>query len=855
VTATRNYGLVKDEEQLEAFVARLVHAGRPIGFDIETGYDGPDRDKVSLHPDDPDSKVVGISFTNSTDWARYVPLAHDLARNFDPLASAHAFWQLLSTGLGVPHNAKFELRHLARWFRDVLGDEDSPVGEQVRASRGYYPVYSDTMIEAYIEASSPSVGLKALTLLKFKYEQAELASLFPGLKKVHQKSIRFNILELTPEVIAYACEDSVWALALHELHYEQVRSRLLYRVEMQLLEVLCGMEDFGVKYDWSAMRSAAEEGNRFNERQNAEIQAELSALLGVPVQVNLGSPKQVGDVLYGPSPTGLGLPVSKKTNTGAPSTDAVALEGLSRKFPVVKKILEWKEMRKLVTTYLEKYQKDYDYAPDGMTHPNIMQTAVVTGRFAVSDPPYQQTPKKYHFELADGSEFNLNFRSLIVAPAEHYVLGFDYSQIELRMMAGEAQEPTLLAAFDSDEDVHTTTASLMLGVPREQVTKEQRAIGKTMNFALLYGMGPSSLAQRLAIPKDEARSLYDQFFSSYSAISVWVERVTKLGKQRGWAETKFGRKCTIWELQSPDAWIYSKGERLCVNAPIQGAAADYMKLAMVRAHKALRDAGLLDRVHLVMNIHDALEFYVHESVDPKTVIDVLAPAVVFPVSGLPKIVADWHIGLKWGELIELRRLEDGTLLVKSGEGEAPLVDWRSRLYGSSGPLQPAPDVEGASAGGSGQEELDLDPEALREAVAFRQEPPSTPVLAASDVPREEKYAPDNRQAQEDHQLASQAMAGRDFDIDNQVPAVGRRVLVTISEMPDEEQYRRFLDLLSEPGPNMCTLVTPEGELDYDRTTSLSPDLQAQVSLALGGAEVRWSAESVDAEALTVGMTF
>jgi len=822
--AQKNYGLVKDIDQLAAFVDRLVAAGTPFGFDIETGYDGDDREGVSLHPDDPASKVVGISFTNDPSWARYVPLAHDLANNFDNEAAAHLLWKLLRTGMGVPHNAKFELRHLARWFRETLPDD-----HECQATRGYYPVFSDTLIEAYIIAEEKSYGLKYLTKSKYGHDQAELISLFPGLAKNKMKAIRFNILDLTPEVVGYACEDSAWTLQLHFDQYPLVKDKLLYKVEMGIIKVLCAMEDFGVLYDWQAMREKASEGRVFLDMMNEEIQADLSAMVGTPVSVNLGSTAQVADILFNK----LGLSTSRKTKSGAFSTDAIALAGLAKKHTVVQRILEWKEMRVLLTRYLEKYEKDYGYAPDGLTHPNHMQTAVASGRFAVSDPPYQQTPKKYHYELKNGRTFELEFRNLILAPPKHYILGFDFSQVELRMMAGESGEPTLLSAFENDEDVHTATAAMIYKIPRDQVTKDQRAVGKTMNFALLYGMSASGLSDRLALTKEEGKALYAQYFSAFSAIQVWMDKVTATGKKRGYSLSKFGRRFTIWELQSDEPWIYSKGERLCVNAPIQGAAADYMKIAMFRMWPALERAGLLDRVHCVMNIHDALEFYVHESVKPEDVVRVLAPEVTFRVPGLPKIVADWHIGRRWGSLTEL--VWDGEKLrPKAGQPDLEDMD--------------------TSAGGSGAASADH----VQEAVS------------------EPKYTPDNKQAQADHDLAAPAAAELVKLYPDQKPGVhdhkpqddcpedcpGRMVpetsaqlVVTISQMPDPAQYQKWMALLqSRPGASPVLLRTPEGDLDYEELrTGLTPTEQPAISLALGGATVKYAASTVDVSALTAGI--
>jgi DNA polymerase-1 len=313
------------------------------------------------------------------------------------------------------------------------------------------------------------------------------------------------------------------------------------------------------------------------------------------------------------------------------STGTIALTKLAAQVPVVKMILQWREQTKLLGTYLDKYENAYNYADDGRTHPSHLSAFVITGRFAVADPPYQQSPKKYHFDLAaaraaheagetppPGTCFKFNFRDVIVAPPDHYILGFDLSQAELRAIAGEAQETALLRAFELGEDVHRLTASLMLGIPLDEVTDEQRSIGKTMNFALLYGMGVKSLADRLGIPVEEAQALMDKYFAGYASIATWSARQVEHGRRHGYVTSRFGRKLPIWEYTSDKDYIRQGGDRACVNYPIQGAATgDYMKIAMVRAQAAIKAAGLSDQIHLVMNIHDALEFYVHRSVDPQ----------------------------------------------------------------------------------------------------------------------------------------------------------------------------------------------------------------------------------------------
>jgi DNA polymerase I len=825
--AVKNYSLVSSTEQLADLCETLARDGRAVGFDIETGYHGEPRAGFALHPET--AFVVGISMTNDTSWAVYAPLGHDCGGNLANRAAARALWPLLNTGLGVAHNVVFELQHLARWFKKWLGD-DPDYGDQVQASGGYFPVLACTQVEAYLAAEFQRFGLKFLTEAMFGHKMRELHELFgDNLTAKDRKTLRFNVLDFNDlEVRDYACEDSAWCLAIHERYYaELMRLRgSLFRTEMAIAsEVIPGMQDYGVPYDWGLMRSTYEELVDFRDRFNAEIMADLSAMADRPIAVNLASPPKLSAILF--DELGMRTSVYTKGSKGAEpgkrkmSTGKIALERLSREYPVVKKIVQWKEMAKLEGTYLKKYETSYKYADDGRTHPNHHAAFVVTGRFAVSDPPYQQSPKVYHYKLRAAEElenahesvhgpkcrcgdteyqpepwsvFRFNFRDLIIAPEDHYILGFDLSQAELRAIAGEAKEQALLKAFASDQDVHSLTAALMLRIPIEQVGKDQRSLGKTMNFALLYGMGIKSLADRLALPIDEAMRLYDAYFQAYPGIKSWREQQVAQGKRNGYVMSRFGRKLPIWEYTSEIPWMYEKGDRACVNYPIQGAATgDYVKIAMVRAIRALKKHGLADRVHLMMNVHDALEFSVHRSLLPQQVIPVLHEAVIFPVSGWPSMRADWHLGRSWGSPQEIT-VKDGRFFIgtKNDLRElAPIVSEDEQ---------------------SGEEVVNFNPDDI-EAIHR--------VLAEETI-----------------EVAAQT------------------VVVALGAMPSEDAYRAFLAyLVDRPGPNQLILRTPEGDLPVtlDPGTALSPGDIGQVSQLLGPVEITFSADSLDMADLIEGL--
>lgn len=436
------------------------------------------------------------------------------------------------------------------------------------------------------------------------------------------------------------------------------------------------------------------------------------------------------------------------------------------------------------------------------------------------------SPKKYHYELETGETFDFNFRDAILASAGWYLIGFDYKNQELRVLAGEAQEPALIEAFSRGEDVHRLTASFMTGKSQDQITDDERQdFGKVMNFALSYQMGVDGLAQRLGISKDEAQALFDQYFAVYRRIQAYMERTVASSKALGYITTKFGRVVRIWEYESTNRGIYAAGERLAGNAPIQGAGTgDYTKIAMVRAHDALKQAGLLEKVRLVMNMHDALEFYVREDVPPAEVIRVLQPAVVFPVDGWPPIEAEWQVGRRWGSMKELEVLEDGNVRLASDEKAAA---------GDPAPVSgavPAPERPGV-------------PDQDEPAAARAAEGPALAGPGDAAVPAGSGQS-------------AVPVRSRPGD-----PGGGdhpRLVIVTLPVMPSAETWAEFCRLLgARPGCSMVTVRTPEGETSLGNGAAvfaLTPQWEPQVSVLFGGAQVTYAPDSVDTAALASGLS-
>lgn len=685
---TKNYGAISDTASLKDYIGRVIRDGRPFAFDIESGYVGAEKKDVAKMPFHPDWILVGISFTDDTSWARYVPIAHDNGENADPVTAARLFWTLLQTGRGIPHNAMFELQGMSRWFREVLWD-DTFYAKAVRESNGLYPILSDTMIEASMMQCYPplaggqgvGIGLKGLVKHIFHHQMTEFSDLFPeeeselgpGTPKNKKTTVRFNTRALCPQVIEYACEDSAWTLALHETHYEHVKDSLMFRAEIMLLPILCEMEQEGLVLDWEEYEKQSVIIEKFKNDLNEEIQADLSDRLGELVNVNFNSSPQVQELLY----EKMKLPVQYNKKTERPTTDEKAVNRLVSltNDPSLKKILEWRGVSKLLSAYINKYLNELRYDPSGRARPSHNQLGAGTGRFSVDGVSYQQWPKPYHFELKNGDTFDLNYRNFLIAPEGFRIVGFDFAQVEMRVLAGVVGEDSMLEAFANGEDLHMKTASVMFNTPLSEVTPKQRQAAKGLNFGILYGQGAAALADTLEISKDEAQELLNDYFDGFPKLRAWMDAQVVQGRETGEVSTPFGRRFHVWnyddsrrlsaraerlsgsernDLQGLARYVYSEGDRLCVNAAIQGGAADYMKLGMVRAQKAIKAAGMQDKIILVMTIHDALEFYVHESVTTQEVIDLLNPQISFPVEGFPEIRADWHEGLRWGEVLEIK---------------------------------------------------------------------------------------------------------------------------------------------------------------------------------------------------------
>lgn len=913
---SRNYATVKTESHLTRFVDKLLSEDRPFAFDIETGYKGPLRAKAALQHYSPDYVVAGFSFTNHPDWARYVSIAHDSGPNLDTLHVARELWRLLRSGKGVAHNALMELSGLGRFFRDNLWDDDTAIPgtedktsddpekgwassykSEVRASDGLYPVLSDTMLESMLVGENKKKDLKTLSKEILGIQQMEIMELFrsrPELKglnaagkyvKYNSNNIRFNVLPLEDDVVAYACEDSVTSLLHHQRNYDLVKDLLIFKTELRLTPILVRMEKAGLLLDWAEYERRQREVERFRDLYAEYVMDRFSEIVGEPVNINLNSPAQVADVLFnrmGIVPTM--FTDGGKSGTPTPSTGEKAMRMLLAKHPEIKSLLQYREIAKLLSSYINKYLNELRYDPSGRAHPSHKQEGAGTGRFSVDGVSYQQWPKPYHYELPSGQSLDLNYRNFLIAPEDHRIVGFDYANVELRIIAGLAQERALIEAFANGVDVHKQTASLMLRVPLDEVTDKQRSVGKVLNFAIAYGSGADNIATLITAATGEvctleqAESYLDQYFASFSDLKAWMDQrvlegrtanpVSVKGAAAHWVTTAFGRKIPIFEYQSEFRNVRNKGDRNAVNGPVQGAAADYMKIAMVRADKAIKEAeknGVIPvgSLTLIMTIHDALEFYVHKSVSTRTVIDILEPAVSYSadayIPSLPLIRADWHEGYRWGSVAEIEQDESGKILYKR---KLELPDKTKETFVSDSLDQLVADIEKFWE----QRNTNALDAQIVEEVEFDYDPEEDELFVPDTSNREDVVAPsvvdspvEEEPLSRQEKLALHAAFQEDDSVGGDVPVWAHspeptRLRLTLADMPTTATWPAFQSFLkARPGAATLVVQTPQGEVTLENV-GLTPDHEAEIRLIFGSATLALDKPVFDATEVLKDMT-
>ncbi|GLS02873.1 DNA polymerase I [Chitiniphilus shinanonensis] len=566
-TVERHYEAITTEAQLDDWLARIM-AAPVVSIDTET---------TSLDP--MQARIVGISLALEAGRAAYLPLAHrgpDMPQQLplEPTLARLRPWLESTAHLKLGQNLKYDQHVFANHGIALRGVAD------------------DTLLMSYVLASHERHNLDD----QAARELGETTILYEEVCGKGAKQIGFDEVPVDTAT-AYAAEDADIALRLAG----RLTARLaelpqlmaLYRdIELPVREVLFKMERTGVLID---AKKLAQQSHEIGHKLLA-LESQAYELAGQPF--NLGSPKQIGEIFF----DRLKLPVVKKTPKGAPSTDEDVLTELAKDFPLPKVLLEHRSLSKLKSTYTDKLSSMVNPAT-GRVHTSFNQTVAVTGRLSSTDPNLQNIP----IRTAEGRRI----REAFIAPPGSRIVSADYSQIELRIMAHLSGDAALLKAFAEGVDIHRATAAEVFGVARDEVSSEQRRYAKTINFGLIYGMSAFGLAAQLEIERSAAQNYISRYFGRFPGVAEYMERTRGEARDRGYVETVFGRRLWLPEIKSANPARRAGAERAAINAPMQGTAADLIKLAMLAVDRWLDEAGLASRV--ILQVHDELVLEVPEA--------------------------------------------------------------------------------------------------------------------------------------------------------------------------------------------------------------------------------------------------
>ena len=555
-----SYETLLDRPALDRWLDKLASSER-VAIDTET---------TSLEP--LAARLVGISFAVDTGEACYLPLAHHYA--------------------GAPAQLPLDevLGRLKPWLESARPQK---VGQHLKYDRHVFAnhgirlagIVDDTLLESYVLESDKPHDLGAL------------AARHLGLQSISYDEVtgkganRISFAQVSIErATEYSGEDADLTLRVHRALAPELaakpRLEHLYRdIELPVSEVLFRMERHGILIDVFALAAQSEELGR----KMLALEAEAHQLAGQPF--NVASPRQLGEILFGQ----LGLPVVKKTPGGAPSTDEEVLEKLAEDYPLPRKILDYRSVAKLRNTYTDKLPRMVDPAT-GRVHTSFSQAVAVTGRLASSDPNLQNIPVR----TVEGRRI----RSAFIAAPGCRLISADYSQIELRIMAHLSNDGRLLEAFARGEDIHRATAAEVFGLTPIEVGAEQRRAAKAINFGLIYGMSAFGLAKQINVDRAAAQAYMDRYFARYPGVARYMEETRRLAKEQGYVETVFGRRLWLPEIRSSNVGRRQAAERAAINAPMQGTAADLVKLAMIAVQSWLDEQALTTK--LLLQVHDEL---------------------------------------------------------------------------------------------------------------------------------------------------------------------------------------------------------------------------------------------------------
>jgi DNA polymerase I len=585
--------------QFDEWLAK-VEAAELVAVDTETS---------SL--DEMKAEIIGVSFSVKPGEAAYIPVAHSYGDAPEQLRRDEVLARLKPW---LENPAKLKLGQHVKYDRHVFANHGIEV-------QGYA---HDTMLQSYVLEVHKPHGLASLAERHLGRSGIDYETITG--KGAHQIPFAQVSIDKAAE---YSCEDSDQTLDVHRALWPRLEAdsklRFIYELEMRSSETLYRIERNGVLIDGPILAKQSQElGQRM-----MQLEKEAHELAGQPF--NLGSPKQIGEILF----TKLGLPVVKKTPSGVASTDEEVLEKLAEDYPLPAKLLEHRGLSKLKGTYTDKLAQ-MAHPRTGRVHTHYAQAVAVTGRLSSNDPNLQNIPVK----TAEGRRV----REAFIAPPGHKIASADYSQIELRIMAHISEDEALLRAFREGMDVHRATAAEVFGVAPDGVSSEQRRYAKVINFGLIYGMSSFGLARNLGIDNTAAKNYIQRYFERYPGVKAYMDETRLSAKSKGYVETVFGRRLYLPEINSPNGPRRGGAERAAINAPMQGTAADLIKLSMVKVQDVL-DAQKR-RTKMIMQVHDELVFEVPD--DEVEWVRIEVPRLMAGVAELKvPLLAEIGIGENW----------------------------------------------------------------------------------------------------------------------------------------------------------------------------------------------------------------
>jgi DNA polymerase-1 len=563
-----NYHMVLSEKNLDSVLER-IDMTKEVSIDLETTSQNPMR-----------AEIVGIALSPAPHEAYYVPVAHrsmvfDSTKQLKPLYVLHRLKPMIEDEsiCKIGQNLKYEFIVLERNGLKLRG------------------ISCDTMVAAHlIDASRLSYSLDELA----KHYLGHKTITYKDLTVIGRDKINFEEVELERAKV-YACEDADVAMILSKKLTSELEKLDLLGVfkdiELKFIEVLCRIEMNGVKVSSELLDRLSIDFEKNLEKIAEEIYAQVG------FRFNLNSPIQLREVLFDK----LQLPQKKLTKTGEASTDVEVLTELSKFHPVPGKVLEHRGLSKLKSTYIDAFPK-LIHPQTGRIHTSFNQTGTSTGRLSSSDPNLQNIPIK--------SPEGKKIREAFIPEDEFFLLSADYSQIELRLLAHFSQDESLVSAFLAGSDIHNRTAAEIFSKSEDSITPDERRFSKTINFGIIYGISPFGLSKQLGVSNSIAKSYINEYFKRYKKVRSFTETCIRDAERLGYAVTLLGRRRPIPELKSKDRATRGIGERAAINTPIQGSAADIIKIAMIKIHEKLSEGY---RSRMILQVHDELLFEIHES--------------------------------------------------------------------------------------------------------------------------------------------------------------------------------------------------------------------------------------------------